>query len=427
MLQLFASLLLRACQRAIWLGVALALSFLGSGCAAVTNPVAEGIPVRRLPAEYLAKPKEETKTIPLTLLRQPPPDAYRLDAEDTLGIFIEGVLGEKNQLPPLRLPEQGNLPPAVGFPVVVSEDGTLPLPLIPPLKVKGLTITQVREAIVKAYSVDRKILKAGTEQVLVSLMRPRQIRVQVVRQDTGAIAVGTGTVTNTRRGSGATVDLAAYENDVLTAVNRTGGLPGLDAINEILIERNEPNAPGHAAALPQIVRIPLRMRDGDLVPFQPADVILKKGDIVFIEARDTEVYYTAGLLTPRQFVLPRDYDLRVVDAISIAGGPMVNGIIAQNNLSGNIISSGLGSPSPSRVTVLRRTHGYGQVPISVDLNRALNDPRENIILQAGDVLVMQETVGEAMVRYLTTIARYNILGTFIRQRDLIGTETVNGP
>jgi hypothetical protein len=169
------------------------------------------------------------------------------------------------------------------------------------------------------------------------------------------------------------------------------------------------------------------MRDGDVLPFQPTDVILKKGDVVFIEARDTEVYYTAGLLLPRQFVLPRDYDLRVVDAISIAGGPLVNGIISQNNLTGVITPSGLGSPSASRVTVLRQTKGYGQIPIIIDLNRALNDPRENIILAAGDVLVMQESPGEATTRYLTTALRYNIIWSFLNQKNLLGTGNASGP
>ncbi len=319
--------------------VVFALSMLASGCAALTNPVAEGVPVRRLPAEYLAKPKEDARTIPLTLLRQEPPDAYRVDAEDTLGIFIEGVNGEKNQVPPLRIPEQGNLPPAIGFPVVVTEEGKLQLPFIKPVLVKGKTVPEVRAALIEAYT-KAKILKLDEvtgevkTQVIVSLMRPRTIRVQVLRQDTGAIGFGSGSVTNSKRGSGYILDLAAYENDVGTALSKSGGLPGLDAVNEVLIQRNDPNAKGDLAAPPQIVRIPLRMRDGDVLPFQPSDVILKKGDVVFIEARDTEVYYTAGLLSPRQAVLPRDYDLRVVDAISSRGGPLINGIIGQNQLTG---------------------------------------------------------------------------------------------
>ncbi len=219
---------LRRRRRLGWLALALTMPILGSGCAAVTNPVGTGVPVRRLPEEYLARPKEETKTIPLTLMGQPQPDAYRLDAEDTLGIYIPGALGEKNQIPPLRLPEQGNLPPAVGFPVVVAEDGTISLPYIKPLNVKGMTVREVRNALVEKYTVEKKLFQKGQEEVLVALMRPRTTRVQVVRQDTGAIGFGAGSVTNSRRGSGATIDLPAYENDVLSArqQNRRSARPG---------------------------------------------------------------------------------------------------------------------------------------------------------------------------------------------------------
>ena len=155
--------------------------------------------------------------------------------------------------------------------------------------------------------------------------------------------------------------------------------------------------------------------------------MLQTGDIVFIEARDTEVFYTGGLLFPRQFVLPRDYDLRVTDAVALAGGPLVNGGVTQNNLSGTIVASGLGSPSPSLLTVLRKTKCNGQVKIKVDLNRALNDPRENILIQPGDMLILQETPGEAITRYVTTVLRFEYLATFINKSGFTGTSTANLP
>ncbi len=169
------------------------------------------------------------------------------------------------------------------------------------------------------------------------------------------------------------------------------------------------------------------MRDGDVLPFRPEDVILKKGDVVFIEARDTEVYYTSGLMTARQFTLPRDLDIRVVDAVAIAGGPQVAGEITQNNFTGQVIATGLGTPSPSRVTVVRRTKDNGQIRILVDLNRALRDRRENIIIQPGDLIVMQETPGEAWTRYLTTsVLHYNILSFFTAPNGS-GTISATGP
>src|SRR5437899_2275799 len=81
-----------------------------NGCAALTNPVANGVPVRRLPLELLGEPKEGLQSLPLTLLRQKPPELYRLGPDDLLGVWIEGVLGERGAAPPISFPESRALP-----------------------------------------------------------------------------------------------------------------------------------------------------------------------------------------------------------------------------------------------------------------------------------------------------------------------------
>jgi protein involved in polysaccharide export with SLBB domain len=421
---------------ALVLGLACALA---SGCAAVSNPIGQGVPVRRLPPEYLASPKDETHLIPQTLLRRQPPDVYRVDAGDILGVYIATVLGEKNQPIPVRFPDLGNATPALGFPVPVREDGTIILPQQPPLLVKGKTLIEIQDLLHKVYTEPKKLIQKENEP-LVTLMRPRTIQVLVVRQDSGTLTIGPGGVTgNTRRGTGQVVDLPANENDVINALTRTGGLPGFDAVNEIVIQRGfnnihaPPSIANAAAPVPgagaggQVVRIPLRLREGEPPPFTAEDIQLRQGDIVFIEARDTEVYYVGGLMYPRQFVLPRDYDLSVREAIALAGGPLLNGGTQQNNLSGAIVASGLGSPSPSCVTVLRRTRNRGQIAIRVDLNLAYRDPRENILIQPGDFIVMQETVGEALTRYITTVFRFTYLANLIRHTDFLATSNANLP
>lgn len=400
---------------------AIVLCFVGSGCAAISNPVGEGIPARRVPQEYLAPPKEDLRTIPLTTLGQIKPANHVLAADDIVGVYIEGIWGEKGQPIPVRYPEQGNLPPAVGFPIPVSSDGTLPLPYIDPLKVAGLTLKEAEDAIRKAYTVDKKILVAGKERILISLIKARSFRVQVVRQDTPQVNVG-NLQNNARRGTGATIDLPIYENDVLNALNRTGGLPGLDALNEIIVQRNIRDGSGT-----KVVRIPLRITQGSSLPFQPNDVVLENNDVVFLEARDTEVYYMGGLTIPRQFPLPRDYDIRVTEAVALAGGPLVNGGVNNNNLQGNVIAAGLGSPSPSSVAIVRRLKHGGQIKIMVNLNRALNDTRENPIVQTGDMLILQETIGEAMTRYFTNQFRFIGLNRILNTPDATIDNTFNLP
>ena len=422
---------------------ALLLASAGTGgCAAVSNPVADAIPVHRLPSDVLGKRKDEEKTIPLQLLRQKEPEIYRLGPGDVLGVFIETVLGEPKVPPPVNIPESGsNLPPSLGFPVPVRDDGTISLPFIEPIKVDDLSIAEVQAKIVKAY-VAKEILKIGpdnvvTSRVLVSLIKKRQYHVLVIRQDSGGLTLGSaGSLGQTKRGTGYVLNLPAYENDVLNALARTGGLPGLDAQNEIVIERgsfkdfeNQELVQQRVDQGPrgQAVRIPIRLRPEEKPPFKPEDVILKDGDVLFIEARDTEVFYTGGLLQSHQYVLPRDYDLDVVQAVAFAAGPLFNGNQSTNNLSGAIIVAGIGFPSPSLVTILRRTPGGGQIPIRVSLNDAMRDPRQRVLIQPGDWIILQETLDECITRYVTNQLHLTLLGTIINQADLLGTTTLNLP
>jgi len=425
--------------------VLLCLGF--AGCQAITNPVANGIPVRLVPEELLGEPKGDLETIPLDWLRQPPPAIYRLSAGDIMGIYIDGVLGQKDQLPPVSQPE-GDLPPAIGLPVPVREDGTIPLPLVDPINVEGMSILEAEQAVVEAYTVKKEILQKDRARIIVSLIRPRQTRVLVVRQDSGgggsSISVSRGPLTRSgpavsisgaeQRGTGTVVDLPAYENDVLNALTRTGGLPGLDAVNEVIILRGAENNlndseifRGYGADDAAVTRIPLRIRKGERRPFQPEDVILNKGDIVFIERRGAELFYTGGILGNREVPLPRDYDLRVVEAVIQAGGPLVNGLTRGNNLTGAVGGGGIGTPNPSQLSVLRRLPDGRQVNIKVNLNRAIRDPRENILVQKGDVLVLQETPGEAAARYVTNIFSATFFGRWLNRADAEGTANVAVP
>jgi hypothetical protein len=177
----------------------------------------------------------------------------------------------------------------------------------------------------------------------------------------------------------------------------------------------------------QQIRIPLRMRDNDPLPFKPEDIILKTGDIVFIESRETELYYTGGLLPVGEFVLPRDYDLDVLEAVTQSHGPLLNGGINFNNLNGNIFASGLGFPSPSLLTVIRKTPGCGQIVIRVDLNRAANDPRERVLVKPGDFLILQETTGESFTRYVTQTFRFTTFFRFINKENAQAALNSNFP
>jgi protein involved in polysaccharide export with SLBB domain len=456
----------RDSQRRTWaryLPSATALLFcvVFSGCAAWGNPVANGVPVRRLSPELLGESRASLQLIPLTSLRQAQPDAYRVDAGDVLGIWIDKVLGEKDLSPPITPSLVPSLPSALGYPVPVREDGTLSLPQIPPINVRGKTLVEVEDMLRDEYQVKRKIADKG-KAIIVTLQRPRQYNILVIRQDAAAgdqpggganapggqnrsagfiVGFGGNSGRGSRRGTGFSISLPAGENDVLNALTRTGGLPGSDAVNEVIIERGsffsetekeqviqnlaggcQPRCGGG-----EQIRIPLRVRPGECPTIKPEDVVLRSGDIVYIEARELDVFYAGGLLPSGQYVLPRDGDIDVLKAIAVVGGTIDAGTTNATNVNGNSVTPGLGSPSPSLLTVLRRTPNGGQVVIRVDLNKALVDPRENILVQPLDMLILQETPQEAFARYLSQKFEFNLVYTWLKSSHALGTFTGQSP
>jgi protein involved in polysaccharide export with SLBB domain len=433
--------------------LALCLAWGGaSGCAALTNPLTDARPVRHLPPELLAPSKEPERTIPLPLLGQSEPCKYALGPGDVLGVYIENVLGDRTQPLPLQVAPfleaggQRRLPPAAGYPVPVRPDGTIVLPQLEPLCVTGLSPADVEDALRKLY-LAREVLKGGKERILVTLLHARHYGVVVLRQESGNITLGpAGQIGGGKRGTGYVVDLPAYENDVLHALAQTGGLPGLDAYDEVVVERgcfhDDPGraavlaaldaaAPGHprpTLACREVVHIPLRWLPGEPLPFRAEDIVLHTGDVVFLEARDRDVFYTGGLMPPGEHVLPRDRDLDVLEAVSQVLGPLVNGAFATNNLSGNLIAPGIGNPSPSLLVVVRRTPGGGQVAIRVDLERALKDPRERLLVRAGDLLLLQETPGQALGRYFDqALFNFDLYWTPLHERFATGAIDVAAP
>jgi protein involved in polysaccharide export with SLBB domain len=416
------------------------------GCAALTNPVAEGVPVRRLPPEFLGKFRDDTQTIPLALLGQKPPAVYRLAAGDTLGVWVESILGDRTQQLPTTTSDLPQFPPVIGYPIVVREDGTISLPLIDPIRVDGMSVIEVENAVRKAY-VAKEILKKGNERVIVTLMRRRVYHVLVMRQETGNFSSGpeARTVVSAplnKLGVAQALDLPAFENDVLNALARSGGLPGLDAYDAVRIERAAMRLDPKGAAryepgvtpldpsgrpLPHSLLVPLRVKAGETPNIRQEDVILESGDVVFIEERNLEYFYTGGLLPPGEYILPRDRDLDVVEAISFVKGPLVNGAFGGSNLSGQLIQPGIGQPSPSLLTVLRRLPNGGEVRIRVDLNRALRDPRERIVIQPKDVLILQETPTEAIVRYIDEMVHFNFFWQVIQGKRTNLTNTITVP
>ena len=169
---------------------------------------------------------------------------------------------------------------------------------------------------------------------------------------------------------------------------------------------------------PRILTIPIRLGATDRPSFQEQDVILQDGDIVFIESRDTEIFYTGGLLGGGQFTLPRDYDLDVLGAIAIAQGRSL-GQMSDTSMFGVSALNQDVSVSASKLIVLRTMPNGSQVPIKVDLYTALRNPAERLTVQPGDYLMLQytplEAVGAFFERYILRSAVFGLAASQVNK------------
>lgn len=406
------------------------LVILAAGC---TNNI-KTIPATCVRPNIMQRPRGSREPVNFALLRQDPPVAYLLGPRDVLGVYVEGVLGRPEDPPPVHYMTtltSGDLPPAVGYPMPVREDGTVSLPLIPPIPVGGLTLAQAEYEIRKAYTIDRKILPPDRSRIIVTLVKPRSYRVLVIREDTmfassgwQPSSVGPGNEPG-RRAFTQVIDLRAYENDLLHALASSGGLPGVAAKTEVVILKGEfkdersQNQYERAmedpltraqmfAKSPNAVRVPLRIGPGDpAVTIRPEDVILQNGDIVFIESRDAEVFYTGGLLRGGQFPIPRDYDLDVLGAIAMAGGSIA-AAAGSSATNGGISRGGVGSIfPPTRVIVLRTINGQ-QVAIKINMKTAMMNPQERLLIQPNDFILLEYTDFELFVNILLNNVNLNL-------------------
>jgi hypothetical protein len=163
----------------------------------------------------------------------------------------------------------------------------------------------------------------------------------------------------------------------------------------------------------RLIKIPLRVCPGQPLPFGPDDVVLQQGDVVFVESRETEFFYVGGYLDGGQIPLPRDYDLDILGAIALANGRVAGP--PGRNPTATAFRSGPGHIiPPSRAIVVRKYPNGQQLKMEVNLKAALDNPRERIIIQPADLVLLQYTMPEMLG---------NVMLNFVNVTYRVGTNT----
>jgi polysaccharide export outer membrane protein len=117
---------------------------------------------------------------------------------------------------------------------------------------------------------------------------------------------------------------------------------------------------------------------------------LEDHDVVMVLAEDKRVIHVTGLVRkPDQFELDRNKDIRVLDAIAMAGG--TTSVVAD------------------KVYVIRKFPNMTQpAVIDVSIARAKQNGNENLLLAAGDLVSVETTAATMMVDTVTKFIRLAI-------------------
>ena len=334
---------------------------------------------RELPREWQAVPVTNAQTIDLTKLASETIPQDIIAKGDVLAVDILVGGRKEDFVQPMK--------------ASVKEDGQIDLALIGSVPVTGLNMLEAQDAIRNA-AMTRDVYR--DPQVAVSMSRERKNRITVI----GAV------------GKPGIVELRPGNSDLLQAITVAGGLtkdagtivevrhPGFQAGTSPR-QRSPSIADGSGSGVisasgqtteadfssPKTLKVDLVSigSEGVQIP------MLTDGMVISVEKRDPLPLTVDGLVrAPGQYEFPVGKNITVLDAVAL--------------------SHGLSSPVADKIYVLRKRPGNGEPGrIQVSRSKAIRDPRENIMLQPGDVVEVAQTPATVFIDTLK-LATFGIQG-----------------
>ena len=269
-----------------------------------------------------------------------------------------------------------------GWELRIGNNGVCGIPLVGPVHLSGLGIAQA-EDVIRQESIRRQ--KFVNPNVALVLKKPRSHRVTIA----GAVV------------KPGTYEVPSSQADLLGALMAAGGIA--DDAGTVIEIRHPPGGSnlvaggaGHAAQLagypgeqaqplgPQILHVDLEQAvsqpDGDYRVFD--------GTTVMVMPKPERFVHVIGLVNQAdQFEIPDDSELRLLDAIAMAGG--------------------------LRLEIADKVHVMREVPnrqelvvIEASIRKAKSDGVSNIRLAAGDVISVEETPTTFVIGTIRDFVRF---------------------
>lgn len=279
------------------------------------------------------------------------------------------------------------------FTTRVQENGEIDLPFIGSIPIVGMSMQDAEQAI-RTSAIRRDVYR--DPKVTVSMVRPRVNRITVI----GAV------------NKPGTIELRPGNSDLLQAITAAGNLA--EEAGTIVEVRHPGFQPGTApqGGSPAIAAggadgvisasgemAPVALTGAKTLKVDLASIgsegvgipTLTDGTVIWVDKQDPLPLTVVGLVaTPGQFEFPVGQDLSVLDAISL--------------------SRGINNPVANKIYVIRKRPGVAEpLLIEVSYSRAKRNGRENILLQPGDVVSVEQTPATVIVDVVKT-ASFGISG-----------------
>lgn len=339
------------------------LMCLAIGCQSGGTHRFEKYSYREVPTALAATRQANPQTVDLSRLARAAVKSDVLDRGDVIEVAISAGLSEKD---------------TVRFPVRINDNGFAQLPVIGPVYLAGVE-PEAAEANIVSACVQRDLYL--NPHVTVTMKNQRTNRVTVV----GAVE------------EAGVYELPRGQSDLLAAITAAGGL-AKDAGTTVEIRtpnRNPAGGPPAPVASSGSDAVQSTGHSDAPLPLSPVggeatltsvqvDLVsaaqsgeggyyVGDGAVVMVEKRDPEPVHVIGLVRrPNRYEFPVAEDLRVLDALALAGG--TESLVAD------------------KVFVVRRKPGSTETAvIQASIRAAKRNPEANVLLSPGDVVSVEST------------------------------------
>jgi polysaccharide export outer membrane protein len=325
---------------------------------------------RSLPAEFRATPGLGMQRVQLRGLSTASRPSKEIDVDDRVKVrMVTGLGGEE----------------PIEQEVRVARDGTIETLHVGRVAIAGLEPAAAAEQIASA-AVARGIFVRP--QVSVELTEPATNQVTVL----GAVS-DPGVKELSRSGCDVLSAIAAAgglseEAGAIVELQRSGSASFADAkqsASEGGVQQVVFNAPDEAQVASSSETEVIDLSHPEAT--SPEHMRLSDRDVIIVRPKQKRFVHVTGLVkNPKQFELIDEHDMRVLDAIAMAGG--ASSVIAD------------------KVLVVRQAPQQAEpLVIQVSLSRAKRDGAENLILQTGDLVSVESSPATAALDTFSTLFR----------------------